>query len=161
MSLCCMHLSKDFGVDTSNSARVHFYADPGTWVQKRWVRISYNVQIYYSTFYTVNKPGQKANGSQFGEGRLSSAAIVILIAFRLTLGIADLSSLSYDIGIYVCVSVLICGAVTYWKSESPTQAFLSIRSPGRHPGLPRLKLPRKQRALWYTCCYIRLCDAAG
>jgi hypothetical protein len=36
--------------------------------------------LYYLVQYV---PGQRANGGQFGEGRLSLAAIVILIAFRL------------------------------------------------------------------------------
>jgi hypothetical protein len=60
------------------------------------------LNFLYSVQY---KPGKRANGSQFGEGRLSLAAIVILIAFRLTLVITALSSLKYDIGIYVCIYI--------------------------------------------------------
>jgi hypothetical protein len=99
MSLYRMHHSKDFGVDTSNSARVHFYADPSTWSKKDV--FAFRTMFRFITLLFIQyKPGQRANGSQFGEGRLSFAAILILLAFQLTLAIAAFISLSNDIDIY-------------------------------------------------------------
>jgi hypothetical protein len=60
---------------------------------------------FITLLFIQYKPGQRANGSHFGEGRLSFAAIVILNTFRLTLVIAAFICLSNNIGIYVCVVV--------------------------------------------------------
>jgi hypothetical protein len=72
MSLYRMHLSKDFAVDTSNSARVHFYADPGTSGPKKmcshFAQCS-DLLLYF--LYSINRDKEPTGANLEKAGSLS------------------------------------------------------------------------------------------
>jgi hypothetical protein len=71
MSFYRMHLSKDFGVDTSNSARVHFYVDPSTWSKKDGFAFRTMFRFITLLLYSINRDKEPTGANLEKAGSLS------------------------------------------------------------------------------------------